>query len=175
MVNQLLHILKHFQNEPLDGFLIAKIEVKSGDCVNNGIQFKKLYENKIAAIIQEQLLENEWVKLILIKSGISENEGKSSNNLGEKISEVQFSKIELEEFLEKSGDKNSVHFGENPIVPGLLILEKILDLINEKLNLFEFKFFTPMHLNSKLSIYKVSDNEYVGSTENKIIFKFHKN
>ena len=37
-----------------------------------------------------------------------------------------FSKQEITEFVEKAGDRNPLHQGAHPIVPGLLLLERLL-------------------------------------------------
>ena len=37
-----------------------------------------------------------------------------------------FSKQEISEFVEKAGDRNPLHQGAHPIVPGLLLLERLL-------------------------------------------------
>ena len=53
-----------------------------------------------------------------------------------------FSKSEILSFVSDTGDSNPIHQGEHPVVPGLLIMEKlILDLMHS----FIIRFRTPLY------------------------------
>lgn len=66
-----------------------------------------------------------------------------------------FSKSEIFSFVSDTGDSNPIHQGEHPVVPGLLILEKlILDFMHS----FVIRFRTPLYADEpvRLVSHKVS-------------------
>ena len=66
-----------------------------------------------------------------------------------------FSKSEILSFVSDTGDSNPIHQGEHPVVPGLLILEKlILDFMHS----FVIRFRTPLYADEpvRLVSHKVS-------------------
>lgn len=55
------------------------------------------------------------------------NEGGISEEIKEHAVWHVFSKKEISEFVEKAGDRNPLHQGAHPVVPGLLLLERLLE------------------------------------------------
>ena len=45
---------------------------------------------------------------------------------------IRFKKKQIDFYTNLSGDKNSIHSGSNPVVPGILILFKIAGLVSQK-------------------------------------------
>lgn len=75
----------------------------------------------------------------------SKNKSGSQNKFdvaNESIPDMIFYKSEIFSFVSDTGDSNPIHQGEHPVVPGLLILEKlILDFMHS----FVIRFRTPLY------------------------------
>lgn len=50
-----------------------------------------------------------------------------------------FSKIEISNFSQLTGDTNSIHLTENPVVQGLFILKKLCDTTEKQLPNFKYQ------------------------------------
>ncbi len=83
-----------------------------------------------------------------------------------------FSQIELTKYLIISGDKNPVHFGVNPILPGILILDYILSYFSPNPANFSIKFKNPLALKNMLYTTKITDKELIGFNNDNFIFQF---
>ena len=66
-----------------------------------------------------------------------------------------FSKSEILSFVSDTGDFNPIHQGEHPVVPGLLIMEKlILDLMHS----FTIRFRTPLYADEPVRLVPHKDS-----------------
>ncbi len=170
MIESLINILKKYQNEPLDGFYMAKIEVKKPENETLGIVFKSINAITKVAIISEKLTDNQLIKLILIKTKIKELPLNELENIGgNTLFTIQFSNKDISQYLQKSGDTNTIHLLQNPVVPGLLIMEKFWSKIEIKNQFFNVKFSAPLLENMPLEISKISNNEWLGVLNKKEI------
>jgi hypothetical protein len=160
----------------LDGYFIAKIEKKNLTNGAVGIVYKNILKEVKTAIISEKLSDNQSVTISLIKTTSIENSKIiAKNNFKSLLLKISISENELKQFLLKTGDKNSIHFGEKPIVPGFLILEKLFENLTAYPPFFNIKFYNPLFLQKDLLIYEYTDNEIIGISENKQIIKFQSN
>lgn len=156
----------------MDSYFIAKIEVQKLEELKTGIFYKKLGSYKHTAIISDKLSDNQLLTVILIKSENGQIKSKYGINDSNSFQfETKFSIENLKQFLEETGDKNSLHFGENPIVPGLMVLDFYLKSILTIPFEFNIKFLNPLHLQKDLIIYKINDNKAIGICESIIIFE----
>lgn len=172
LINQILEVFKKYQNQPLEYFLIAKIEVFLPKTIQKGVKFRQISSLNTAQII-DTISINQAIKVTLIQK-VSENTTfpKSDSSAISQIFNRKFSEDELAIFLQKSGDKNPIHITTNPIVPGLLILETILELHIPTLHYFSIKFTNPLFLHNELVISQYAENEVIGISENGPIFQF---
>lgn len=171
-VQKIHSALKKYQSDALDGYFIAKIELKYWENERLGISLKKL-SNKISSyIINELIPDNQIVNVVLIQG--------SSEPLIQKVDAIpnqkailikNFTLLALGHFLKSTGDQNPIHGGENPVVPGLMILENLTEIIDFKITTFKIKFYNPLHLQNELTVYKTAENELIGFNNNLIIFK----
>ncbi|MES2794808.1 MAG: hypothetical protein V4683_02525 [Bacteroidota bacterium] len=155
----------------MDGYFIGKIEVKGYENEVIGITFKTLKNQSNAAIIFDKISDYQLLAVILIKSENNLILQKTTEDFKNLLFQKSFSEIELNNYLAFSGDKNPVHFGENPIVPGIMILKSFLQNLHETPNFFKIKFHNPLHLLEVLQVFKTTENESVGITNGQIIFK----
>ncbi len=125
------------------------------------------------ATIIEEIANNQIVKVILIQSKTIEVSEKKVNNGTLKFMEEFFvSKKELSTYLQKSGDKNSVHIGEKPIIPGILILQKLTKKFGKNMAIFSIKFINPAYLEQRIQLFQSTENEIVGTINGLTIFQF---
>jgi hypothetical protein len=80
------------------------------------------------------------------KPSVSENQGVLWRN---------FSKEEIAEFSHTTGDINSIHLTENPVVQGLFILKELCEIT--KANEIEVKYIYPVYGNNPVYILKESN------------------
>lgn len=172
LFNQIFIVFKKYQNQPLANFLIAKIEIFLPKIKENRIVFRQISSVNTAQII-DSISSNQAIKITLIHTDSnSTTPSKNDNKAVSPQAKIKFSDIELANFLEKSGDKNPIHFLPNPIVPGLLILEKILDLQVPHPKYFTIKYINPLFLQNDFIIHQIAENELIGFSENDPIFQF---
>jgi hypothetical protein len=155
----------------LDGYFIAKIEIKFSQNQTLGIRFKRLPNEIQAAIIVDNVFENEQINLVLIK-GLAQNlpNKKELLELPTPLLSLLFAQNDLTRFLEITGDKNPIHYQKKPVVPGLLILNSIFENTILKTRFFEIKYMNPLFLESELNIYQITENELIGIANGQIVF-----
>jgi hypothetical protein len=158
----------------LEGYFIAKIEVF--EKVKNeaiGIQFKVISDSLKSAIIIDEFADNELIMIILIHTINKESKNKSKELLMESSSiAINLTKFELDNYLVISGDTNSIHYGENPVIPALMILNNILNYLGYTPKYYTIKFYSPVYLKSKIYIKNTFKYEVNGGVDGKIIFNF---
>ena len=151
---------------------MAKIEVKILEKEVPGITFKNIADQNKISIITEYLTDNMIVTVILMHSKpalqLEAFDNKYFENL---LFNIIFSVDALTNYLLKSGDKNSIHFGVNPVIPGLMILEKISEKLKHNFTIFNIKFINPLLLSSKLNIFEITNNKLIGTANEHLIFK----
>lgn len=75
---------------------------------------------------------------------------------------VSFSKLysksytaqEISEFTKDADDDNSIHKGENPVVPGLLMIEDLFKIISKDKGHFRITFEKPVTAGQTISVYE---------------------
>lgn len=159
----------------MEGYFIAKIEVLKFENRASGIVYKSISNQSNSAIIIDKLSDIQSLTVILIKSDNNLILQKTTEDFKNLLFQKSLSEIELKNYLAFSGDKNPVHFGENPIVPGLMILENFFQNSVEIPNFFKIKFYNPLHLQEVLQVFKAADNESVGIANGQRIFKITTN
>lgn len=148
---QYRNILRRFSNAGnYDGYFIGKVSLE----FNMAADAEKMSENQ-AHIIKSRENYAELaaggdfadgylsIHMYLMKP-VSKAAAQSNSGVQNKFAAVNeytqdmiFSKSEIFSFVSDTGDFNPIHQGEHPVVPGLLILEKLIleKPILEKLNL----------------------------------------
>lgn len=173
-IQKIQSTLKKHQSDVLDGYFIAKIEVRYRQKEKPGISFKNLLNNISSAIINELVSDNQIVNVVLIQKNLDPLPQKLIDIPNQKpILVKKFTLLALNQFLQISGDQNKIHFGENPVVPGLLILENLAELFDLELMNFTIKFYNPLHLQNELTVYKTAEKELIGFNNNLILFKLN--
>ncbi len=174
LINQILALFKKYQNQPLEYFLIAKIEVFLPVKIQKGIKFRQISSQNTAQII-DFITENQAIKITLIHKTLTNQLIENNNySIDNQLFIKLFSKKELDYFLQIANDKNPVHYTSNPIVPGLLILENILESQIPSPKYFSIKFNNPLFLQNELKVHQLVDNELIGEANNIPIFHFKK-
>lgn len=119
MIKNLAKKLAAFEEFSED--VIAEIKFFRGNFAEETKILKSTRGLKIIEVAGEGKI---LVKLMTPREKISVCEKVSA----EKIFWLTFTAEEVKNFVEEVGDKNKIHQTENPVVPGLLILEKILSV-----------------------------------------------
>lgn len=153
---QYRNILRRFSNVGnYDGYFIGKVSLEFNPAADAG----KMSENQ-AHIIKSRENYAELatggdfadgylsIHMYLMKpvsKAVAQNNSGDQNKYDVQNKYTQdmiFSKSEILSFVSATGDFNPIHQGEHPVVPGLLILEKlILDFMHS----FVIRFRTPLY------------------------------
>lgn len=153
---QYRNILRMFSNVGnYDGYFIGKVSLKfnmaadAGKMSENQAHIIKIRENyaELAAggdFADGYLSIHMYLMKPVSKAAAQNNSGdqNKSATANEYTPDIIFSKSEILSFVSDTGDSNPIHQGEHPVVPGLLILEKlILDFMHS----FVIRFRTPLY------------------------------
>jgi hypothetical protein len=164
---QILNSIKTFNHLETDGFFISKIEVKtktsSSSLASKFQQFEKI---GIKFIETSCLLNNEQtLDLQLISNADNRNQSSflKQDNSDLDTTQLRYIKLEnLEAFLKLSEDDNSIHQGENPVIPGLMILQILIQEEHIKtFQNFQIRFLQPLFLQDGFEL-KVCQNRIEG-------------
>ena len=148
---QYRNILRRFSNAGnYDGYFIGKVSLEfnmaadAGKMSENQAHIIKSRENyaELAAggdFADGYLSIHMYLMKPVSKAAAQNNSGDQNKSApaNEYTPNMIFSKSEILSFVSDTGDFNPIHQGEHPVVPGLLIMEKLIleKTIMEKLNL----------------------------------------
>ena len=148
---QYRNILRRFSNAGnYDGYFIGKVSLEfnmaadAGKMSENQAHIIKIRENyaELAAggeFADGYLSIHMYLVKPVSKAATQSNSGVQNKfaTVNEYAQDMIFSKSEILSFVSDTWDFNPIHQGEHPVVPGLLILEKLIleKPILEKLNL----------------------------------------
>ena len=153
---QYRNILRRFSNAGnYDGYFIGKVSLEfnmdadAGKMSENQAHIIKSRENyaELAAggdFADGYLSIHMYLMKPVSKAAAQSNSGVQNKfaTVNEYTQDMIFSKSEILSFVSDTGDFNPIHKGEHPVVPGLLIMEKlILDLMHS----FIIRFRTPLY------------------------------
>lgn len=153
---QYRNILRRFSNAGnYDGYFIGKVSLE----FNMAADAEKMSENQAHIIKSREnyaelaaggdfadgyLSIHMYLMKPVSKAAAQSNSGVQNKfaTVNEYTQDMIFSKSEILSFVSDTGDFNPIHQGGHPVVPGLLILEKlILDLMHS----FIIRFRTPLY------------------------------
>lgn len=166
---QYRNILRRFSNAGnYDGYFIGKVSLEfnmaadTGKMSENQAHIIKSRENyaELAAggdFADGYLSIHMYLMKPVSKAAAQSNSGVQNKfaTVNEYTQDMIFSKSEILSFVSDTGDFNPIHQGEHPVVPGLLIMEKlILDLMHS----FIIRFRTPLYADEpvRLVLHKAS-------------------
>lgn len=192
------NIMKKLSEEIPSGYYLAKLEIKGDDfskedlsefkSFSANIVKKKNYKDSEFILCKGESLNKDnkkiKIKFSLMKSGKNNNLKKNyikklnlDNILYKYDHSFTFTKVEVEEFCNYVGDKNEIHMGEKPVVPGMFILHK-LEKYLEKAEVYTLKntevvFQNPVFVNDRVFIKNNGKNiEGISEGEVSFIVKF---
>lgn len=142
LVSKIVEILRKFQSDALQGFVIGKIEVKnSAAFLLPQIVHRKIGEAEMA-IISSTLFDDVRLDVWLMLSTNQPINAKSINKkLANYHAKIAFDVANISAFQVLSQDNNYIHLNEKPVVQGLLQLFFIEKYLGEgSLNAFSIKF-----------------------------------
>lgn len=157
-----------------DGAFIAKVKYQRFHPKSN----KEIYKNEVVknnrrlciincnGYIENEIIETLTVYLMMnvkVKEAI---QGETIQNNG--ILWHDFSKKEIADFSHLTGDTNSIHLTENPVVQGLLILKELCD--TTETNKIEVKYVHPIYGDNPVYL-KHEGNLIKGISNNTLCFK----
>lgn len=153
---QYRNILRRFSNAGnYDGYFIGKVSLEfnmaadAGKMSENQAHIIKSRENYAELAAGGDFADGYLSIHMYLMKPVSKAASQSNSGVQNKFATVNeytqdmiFSKSEILSFVSDTGDFNPIHQGEHPVVPGLLILEKlILDLMHS----FIIRFRTPLY------------------------------
>lgn len=153
---QYRNILRRFSNAGnYDGYFIGKVSLEfnmaadAGKMSENQAHIIKSRENYAELAAGGDFADGYLSIHMYLMKPVSKATSQSNSGVQNKFAAVNeytqdmiFSKSEILSFVSDTGDFNPIHQGEHPVVPGLLIMEKlILDLMHS----FIIRFRTPLY------------------------------
>lgn len=153
---QYRNILRRFSNAGnYDGYFIGKVSLEFnmaadvGKMSENQAHIIKIRENYAELAAGGDFADGYLSIHMYLMKPVSKAAAQSNSGVQNKFAAVNeytqdmiFSKSEILSFVSDTGDFNPIHQGEHPVVPGLLIMEKlILDLMHS----FIIRFRTPLY------------------------------
>lgn len=153
---QYRNILRRFSNAAnYDGYFIGKVSLEfnmaadAGKMSENQAHIIKSRENYAELAAGGDFADGYLSIHMYLMKPVSKATAQSNSGVQNKFATVNeytqdmiFSKSEILSFVSDTGDFNPIHQGEHPVVPGLLIMEKIiLDLMHS----FIIRFRTPLY------------------------------
>lgn len=153
---QYRNILRRFSNAGnYDGYFIGKVSLEfnmaadAGKMSENQAHIIKSRENYAELAAGGDFADGYLSIHMYLMKPVSKAVAQSNSGVQNKFAAVNeytqdmiFSKSEILSFVSDTGDFNPIHQGEHPVVPGLLIMEKlILDLMHS----FIIRFRTPLY------------------------------
>lgn len=153
---QYRNILRRFSNAGnYDGYFIGKVSLEfnmaadAGKMSENQAHIIKSRENYAELAAGGDFADGYLSIHMYLMKPVSKATAQSNSGVQNKFATVNeytqdmiFSKSEILSFVSDTGDFNPIHQGEYPVVPGLLIMEKlILDLMHS----FIIRFRTPLY------------------------------
>lgn len=166
---QYRNILRRFSNAGnYDGYFIGKVSLEfnmaadAGKMSENQAHIIKSRENyaELAAggdFADGYLSIHMYLMKPVSKAAAHSNSGVQNKfaTVNEYTQDMIFSKSEILSFVSDTGDFNPIHQGEHPVVPGLLIMEKlILDLMHS----FTIRFRTPLYADEPVRLVSHKDS-----------------
>lgn len=166
---QYRNILRRFSNAGnYDGYFIGKVSLEfnmaadAGKMSENQAHIIKSRENYAELAAGGDFADGYLSIHMYLMKPVSKATAQSNSGVQNKFATVNeytqdmiFSKSEILSFVSDTGDFNPIHQGEHPVVPGLLIMEKlILDLMHS----FIIRFRTPLYADEpvRLVLHKAS-------------------
>lgn len=166
---QYRNILRRFSNAGnYDGYFIGKVSLEfnmaadAGKMSENQAHIIKSRENyaELAAggdFADGYLSIHMYLMKPVSKAAAHSNSGVQNKfaTVNEYTQDMIFSKSEILSFVSDTGDFNPIHQGGHPVVPGLLIMEKlILDLMHS----FTIRFRTPLYADEPVRLVSHKDS-----------------
>lgn len=180
LVKVVVKVLQSVQSINYESFYLTKLNIKK---INNSlintvpIDFVKVhteikeitrtkYQLKViqgtATYAGEHIM---CLKCMLVKSTLNSRD-KGSSGKEEANKKLIITVKELNDFLEYSGDKNTLHQGTKPIIPGILIFAKVCELIPNLscLKNISIKFSHPIYAEEIINL-DIQDKQIRGFNE----------
>lgn len=76
---------------------------------------------------------------------------------GEKVTSWCFSRQDILEFVTEVGDSNPIHRNEFPVVPGMLLMDRIKNILPLGISYFEMKFRRAVFADEIIDVYTSND------------------
>jgi len=146
----------------LEGKLIARAEVCIRGKEKDVPAFIEVSRPRLAVVNARGM--NNSMSLFLMPAGNGEASG--SSPIPDGCEELFITREELEEYLLLSGDTNPIHTGKHPVIPGLLILMRVVGC--GRMDICA-RFYAPAYIGERLFIKREEDFTSVYGTRGEII------
>lgn len=156
-----------------DGWVIAGIEAVINTAADYYADNVIISKGRMSVITVQGYTEKaeiaEVLKVILLKPSAHIGLKKLAVKQGSQLLQYSFSAHEVQEYITAVGDKNSIHQGKRPIVPGLLMLARLQQLLNLTYINWKVKFLESVYADQLVELYSSGDsiNAYA---DDKLVF-----
>ncbi|MGM9569245.1 MAG: hypothetical protein ACI3XC_04095 [Phascolarctobacterium sp.] len=171
---ELAHKLADSDRKFFGGWVLAGVEAHIHGAATK-LENRMLLEKERKCIIQvrgtvltdseEQLVKELRVFLVLPKNKLGSKSAQAEAPVGKLLVEHVFTVQEVREYVAYTGDKNIIHQGEHPIVPGLCMAAWLQQSLELKELDWRISFLAPVYTGDALKVYATEQEltAYVGS------------
>lgn len=166
---KLIRALSEYNGPTYDGAVMARAVIKASVLENGDYSTRPV---KMApprmGIIEAYKEGAASLTVTLLRPLVRAGEMPETVPQGEKQLSFVIDKPEINAYLDAVDDTNSIHRGENPVVPGLCMIEHLWRALNKPLPLnWDVKFKMPAFAGEQIDIYKngASLDGYCGGRE----------
>lgn len=78
---------------------------------------------------------------------------------GESVGAMSFTRAEIKDFIDETGDRNPIHRTACPVVPGLLILHRFLSL-RSAVTALQMRFYVPVYAGDRIDLMRHASMVY---------------
>lgn len=166
---KLIGALADFNGPTYDGCVMAKAALKIENLDNADYATRPI---KMApprmGVIEAYKEGSASLTVTLLRPLVRAGEMPEAVPQGEKLLSFVIDKDEINAYLDAVNDTNSIHRGENPVVPGLCMIEHLWRALNKPLPLnWDVKFKMPAFGGETIDVYKNGEtlDGYCGGRE----------
>ncbi len=153
---KLIGALADFNGPTYDGCVMAKaaLKIEKLDAENYATRPIKMAPPRMG-VIEAYKEGSASLTVTLLRPLIRSGEMPEEAPQGEKVQSFVIGKEEINTYLDAVNDTNSIHRGDNPIVPGLCMIEHLWRAMGRPLPLnWDVKFKMPAFAGEVIDVYK---------------------
>lgn len=164
---KLIQTLSNCDKSFFSGWILAHAKILLQDKAihynNNLINATKQRASFLVTGTDKNNAVQQSLKVLLLLPKTKANTiSQKTEKIGSYLFKQKFSTAQINDYINLSGDKNIIHQGENPIVPGLMMVLYLYEKFKDQTK-WDIRFLYPVHADEKVFFYQqdTTINAYV--------------